>query len=68
MITGIIPKIIFNSTSELPVLKTNNYFIDVADDLVLNFLSDLSKSIIRDSFFKAEPSFISLEFPPKAIL
>ncbi|MFB0925382.1 MAG: acyl-CoA reductase [Vicingaceae bacterium] len=62
MITGIIPKIIFNSTSELPVLKTNNYFIDVADDLVLNFLSDLSKSIIRDSFFKAEPSFISLGF------
>ena len=62
MITGIIPKIIFNSTSELPVLKTNNYFIDVADVLVLNFLNDLSKNIIRDSFFKAEPSFISLGF------
>lgn len=62
MITGIIPKKLFNSTSELPVLKTNNYFIDVADALVLNFLSDLSKSIIRDSFFKAEPSFISLGF------
>ena len=62
MITGIIPKIIFSSTSELPVLKTNNYFIDVADVLVLNFLSDLSKSIIRDPFYKAEPSFISLGF------
>ena len=62
MITGIIPKIIFSSTSELPVLKTNNYFIDVADVLVLNFLSDLSKSIIRDPFFKVEPSFISLGF------
>lgn len=62
MIKGIIPKTIFNSISELPVLKTNNYFIDVADDLVSNFLSDLSKSIIKDSFFKAEPSFISLGF------
>lgn len=62
MITGIIPKIIFSSTSELPVLKTNNYFIDVADVLVLSFLSDLSKSIIRDPFYKAEPSFISLGF------
>jgi hypothetical protein len=62
MITGIIPKIIFSSTSELPVLKMNNYFIDVADVLVLNFLSDLSKNIIRDPFFKAEPSFISLGF------
>ena len=62
MITGIIPKIIFSSTSELPVLKTNNYFIDVADVLVLNFLSDLSKSIIRNPFYKAEPSFISLGF------
>ena len=62
MITGIIPKIVFNSSSELPVLKTNNYFIDIADDLVLNFLGDLSKSIIKDSLFKAEPSFISLGF------
>jgi len=62
MITGIIPKKTFNSTSELPVLKTNKYFIDVADDLVLNFLNDLSKNILRDSFFKAEPSFISLGF------
>ncbi len=52
----------FGSSSELPVLKTNNYFIDVADVLVLNFLSDLSKSVLKNPYFKSEPSFISLGF------
>lgn len=62
MITGIIPKQNFSDVEDLPVVKTNNYFVNVADDLTLNFLNDLSKSILRESFFKAEPSFIALGF------
>lgn len=62
MITGIIPKKTFKYTLDLPALKTNDYIIDVADYLVLNFLNDLSKSILRDPFFKTEPSFIALGF------
>lgn len=62
MITGIIPKQNFDTVEDLPVIKTNNYFVDVADDLTLRFLNDLSKSILRDSFFKAEPSFVALGF------
>lgn len=62
MITGIIPKTTFESTFELPALKTNNYFVNVADELVIRFLNDLSKSILREPFFKAEPSFVALGF------
>ena len=62
MITGIIPKKKFKSTSELPALKTNNYFLRVGDSLILSFLNDLSKNILRESLFKTEPSFIALGF------
>jgi hypothetical protein len=62
MITGIIPHKQFKSVQELPALNTSSYFIDVADNLTINFLNDLSKSILKESFFKPEPSFIALGF------
>lgn len=62
MITGIIPKQAFSTLEDLPIIKTNRYFLKIADDLVLSFLSDLSKRILRESLFKTEPSFFALAF------
>ena len=62
MITGIIPKQAFSTLEDLPIIKTNRYFLNIADDLILSFFSDLSKRILRESFFKTEPSFFALAF------
>ena len=62
MINGIIPKKTFKSSLEIPVLKSNNYFLEVGDNLVINFLNDLSKNILKTLIFKKEPSFVALGF------
>ena len=62
MITGIIPQSTFKSTLDLPVIKNDNYPMKVGDELIITFLNELSKSILKTPFFKAEPSFIALGF------
>ena len=62
MIKGIIPKINYEKTFSLPVMLDNNYPIAFADNIVLRFLNDLSKNILKEPSFKLEPSFVALGF------
>ena len=62
MIKGIIPKINYQKTFSLPVMLDNNYSIAFADNVVLRFLNDLSKNILKEPSFKLEPSFVALGF------
>lgn len=62
MIKGIIPKNNYNDPLSLPVLNNDKHQIIVADEIVLSFLNDLSKKVLKESSFKLEPSFIALGF------
>jgi hypothetical protein len=54
MIKGIIPKINYEKTFSLPVMLDNNYPIAFADNIVIHFLNDLSKNILKEPSFKLE--------------
>lgn len=62
MIQTIIPSTSITQIDQLPVVTSNKYDLKIGDSLVLSFLNDLSKAILKNPIFKTEPSFISLGF------
>lgn len=62
MIKTIIPISPIKDLEHLPVLKSTEYTLNVADNKTIDFLNTLSKAILKNPIFKAEPSFIALGF------
>lgn len=57
----IIPKNVIE-LSELPIFKSEKYFIDVFDKIVIGFLGDLSRLILQDKAINRFPEIVALGF------
>ena len=57
----IVPKNV-NELSELPIFKSDKYLIGVFDKIVIGFLEDLSRLILKDKAINRFPEIVALGF------
>jgi len=62
MVESLVPKKISISIETLPVFNNSDFIYQPMDEIILNFLSNLSKKILKDLELRVEPSYAALGF------